>query len=897
MLSLHQCAALFVFLGTFASSAQTPAPRFEYWPGTQYDPAVPTAKQVLGFDLGERIVWSNQAVQYLEALAKASPQRIKVVDYGKSWEGRRLVYAIIGSEANMRRLPEVQAGMKKLHDPRTIREADARKLIADLPAITWLAYVVHGNETSGTDAALMTAYHLLAAKGDAMIDKILANTLVMIDPTQNPDGRDRFVHHYEINEGLQPDAEAVTAEHIEQWPGGRVNHYMFDMNRDWTAVTQPETHARIKLLQEWYPLIFADLHEMGSDSLYYFAPDAVPYNPHLTKDQKEMLNWFGKNNGKHFDKFGFSYFTREVFDAFYPGYGASWPAYFGSLAMTYENGSVRGLTVRRSDEVTIDYKYAVRRHFTASVATCETAAIYRQQLLENFWKYGVSAVDEGSKEQPFILPRRGNVANVDKLAQLLVEQGVEVKRATSPVQGYPAGSYVIPLNQPAKRLARTLLDKQVSMDDNFLKAEERRRTKRLNSEIYDVTAWSLPIQFGVECVQASVAVSGAGFDNVKFGDTHKGTVKGTGSVAYLVPWNSNYAGQFLTAALKAGLRVHSTDKPFQLSGVTYPAGTIIVKTAENPASLRATITQLADSTGADVTGVDTSWVDDGPNFGSRYVSLLKKPRIALAWDRPTSANAAGATRFVIERQFGYPVSVIRTPQFATADLSRFNVIILPDGGGFGGETWATAFNPVAVRKLKEWVQSGGTLIGIGSALQFLGDPRNGFLSLQQEGLATAAAGTETRRTEGSAPAQPEPRTTQGKILAKEEDYVKAIQPDNRQPDSLHGILARAKMDPDHWLSSGAGEIVHTMVAGRTIYAPVKADKGVNVGVYVGADQVMASGYIWDDYRKQLAYKPFLVAQKDGRGNLIGFTADPNYRAYMDGLNLIFLNAVFRGPAH
>ena len=864
-----RCALLFSQL----LSAQS----FEYWPGAQYDSSIPTQKQVLGFDAGERIVWSNQSVQYLEALAKAAPTRMKVFDYGKSWEGRRLIYAVIGSEANIRRLPEIQAGMKKLHDPRSLREADARRLLADLPAITWLAYVVHGNETTGTDSALMTAYHLLASKGDALVDRVFANTLVIIDPTQNPDGRDRFVHHYEINEGLRPDPEFVTAEHNEQWPGGRVNHYLIDMNRDWTALTQPETHARVKVLQEWYPQVFADLHEMGSDSLYYFAPDAVPYNPHLTKDQKDTLDWFGRNNGKYFDKFGFSYFTREVFDAFYPGYGASWPAYFGSIAMTYENGSVRGLAVRRSDDVTIDYKYAVRRHFTASIATCETSAIYRKQLLENFWKYAVTAVEEGSKELPFVLPRRGNVANVDKLAQLLVEQGVEVKRATSAFQNYPAGSYVIPLNQPAKRLARTLLDAQVSMDDTFLQAEEKRRKSRRGSEIYDVTAWSLPIQFGVECIQSVAVNTASGFENVRFGESRKGSVIGTGSVAYLIPWTSNYAGMFLTAALDQGVRVHSSDRPFKLGATTHPAGTLIVKTAENPATLRATLEKIAASSGADALGVDSSWTDDGPSFGSRYVTLLKKPRVALAWDRPVTAYAAGATRFVLERQFGFPVSVIRTPQFSTADLSRFNVIILPEG---------FTTDAVAARKMKEWVQSGGTLIGIGSAVQFLST--NALLALQQEGLPGA---TETK------PGETPSAKTAGKILAKEEDYQKATQPDNQTPDSAHGILARAKMDPEHWLSSGAPEIVHPLVSGRTIYSPLKADKGSNVAVYLGADQVLASGYIWDEYRKQLAYKPFLVQQKDGRGNVIGFTSDPNYRAYMDGLNLVFLNAVFRGPAH
>ncbi|HZO54649.1 MAG TPA: M14 family zinc carboxypeptidase, partial [Bryobacteraceae bacterium] len=310
--------------------------KFEFWPGSSYDPAIPTIEKVLGYKPGERISSHANLMRYFDALAAAAPNRMKVFEYAKSWEGRKLVYAAIGSEASIRRLPEIQAAMKKLSDPRTTNEAEARRLMQSLPAVVWLGYGVHGNEISSPDAALLTAYHLIAGRKDATADAILANTVVLIDPTQNPDGRDRFVHHFEQSEGLEPQSLPVALEHVEPWLNGRTNHYHFDLNRDWLSITQPETRGRIRTLLEWFPLVFVDLHEMGADSTYYFAPEAVPYNPHLTKDQKSSLEWFGKNNAKWFDQFGFSYFTREVYDAFYPGYGASWPAYYGGIAMTYE---------------------------------------------------------------------------------------------------------------------------------------------------------------------------------------------------------------------------------------------------------------------------------------------------------------------------------------------------------------------------------------------------------------------------------------------------------------------------------------------------------------------------------------------------------------------------------
>ncbi|HEY3740686.1 MAG TPA: M14 metallopeptidase family protein [Bryobacteraceae bacterium] len=881
-------------------SAQTAKP-FEYWPGAQYDSSIPTPKQVLGYEFGDRITWSANLVRYFETLAAAAPARMKVWEFAKSWEGRRLVYAAIGSEANIARLPEIQGAMKKLADPRKTSAAEAKRLIESMPTIVWLAYGVHGNEISSPDAAMVTAYHLLAARNDSMVASILANTVVILVPTQNPDGRDRFIHSYEMSEGLEPDSNPIAAEHTEDWPGGRTNHYFFDMNRDWLAFTQPEIKGQMRILLEWLPQVFVDLHEMGTDNTYYFTPEADPFNPHLTREQRTSLTWFGKNNAKYFDKFGFSYFTREVYDAFYPGYGASWPAYFGSLAVTYENGSTRGLIVKKSDESVIEYRTTVRRHFTTSLATCETAAMHRQELLDNFWKYHVTAVDEGSKEaiREYILPRRGNVSNVDRLAQLLSEQGVEVSRAKTAFGGYPAGSYVIPLAQPAKRLIRTFLDPVVSMDDKFVKAEEERRKHRRGSEIYDVTAWSVPLQFNVECI-ANGSPSQGSFELVTAEDWPKGSVTGSGSVAFLVPWGTNAAGRFLTAALRAGLRVYSSDKAFTLEGGRrFPAGSLILKAADNPADLGAKVAELAKSSGAEAVGSDTSWVDDGPNFGSRYVTWIRKIHIAMAWDRPTSAGSAGATRFVLERQFGYPVTVIRTQQLATADLTEFQVIILPDTGGGG---YASILGANGARRLKDWVEQGGTLIGIGGgALQFMADPKNSLLSIHQENAVpaapAAAPGGEKPAGGGTGTPAPDSARVPGKLLTKEEDLAKAIQPDGELPGSAHGILARVKVDQDLWLTVGVPETVNALVMGRSIFTPLKMDKGFNAASFAGPDQVLASGYIWDEYRKQLAFKPFAVVEKDGRGNLIGFTEDVNYRAYLDGLNLLFLNAVFRGPGH
>lgn len=891
---------LTVLLFAALAAGQTRAqPSFQFWPGASYDPAIPTIRQVLGHEPGERITPAEGLVRYLEALAAASP-RLKVLEYGQSWEGRKLVYAAIGSEANMKRLPEIRAGMQKLADPRKTSAAEAEKLIQGLPAVVWLAYGVHGNEISSSDAALLTAYHLLAARKDTLVDQVLAKVVVLIDPTQNPDGRSRFIANFEQSLGAEADASPLAAEHNEPWPGGRTNHYLFDLNRDWLVATQPEIQTQVAALLQWFPLVYADLHEMGSNSTYYFSPEADPYNPNLTKDQHETLKLFGRNNARWFDQFGFDYFTREVYDAFYPGYGASWPSYYGGIATTYEQASVRGLAVRRSDDTVLAYRDSVQHHFVASVSTAETAARDREKLLRDFYSYRRSAIQEGSTEQvrEYILVRGQNYSAADKLAGVLVEQGVEVRRATAAFQSggreYPAGSYAVTLAQPAKRLIRTMLDPHTGMDEPFIKEQERRRRKKLPDQIYDVTAWSLPLMFNVEAV-ARPEVSSGSFELVQPARFLPAALKGRGAtVAYLAPWGSAAAGRLLAAAHRAGLRVFSSDKPFKLNGTAFPSGTLIFKVKSNPADLADQLARLAAATGADVYPTNTGWVDEGVNFGSSEVVYLPRPSIALAWDRPAAASSAGWTRFVLERQFGYPVTPIRTAQLAGADLRNFKVLILPDEGG---GSYLQMFNTEQIAQLKAWVSAGGTLIGISGALSFLADSKVGLLAITEENAARppepgAAAPADAQKK----PEENDGRVP-GKFLASDADYRKAIEATKELPDTVPGVLLRARVDTESWIGAGVSGTVYALFEGREIFTPVALNKGINAAVFEAPDKVLASGYLWEENRKQLARKPLVVVQPQGRGVVVGFTTDPNFRASLDGMNILFLNAVFRGPAH
>lgn len=880
---------LYFFAGALASAQQSNPENEYYWPGANYDTAVPTVKDVLGYSSGERITTHGDMLRYMQSLAATAPDKMRIMDYGRSWEGRDLIYIAISSADNMAKLDDFKAGMQALSDPRITSDADAARLINDMPSSTWLAYSIHGNEISSTDAAMMTAYHLLAARGDDRVPDILENSIVFINPLQNPDGRDRFIHRFRTAKGLVPDSDPASAEHNEPWPSGRTNHYLFDMNRDFIVMTQPETQGHVKVLQEWYPLVFVDLHEMGGNSTYYFAPEAIPFNPHLAQNQRDSLFLFGRTNAKWFDRFGFDYFTRDIFDAFYPGYGASWPAYYGAIAMTYEQASSRGLVYRRYDGIELPFAQTVRQHFITSMGTLETTAANRQALLQNFFDYQKSAIAEGRADREnrsYIFPATRDKAANRKLASILAEQGIEISQANADFRAcgtnYGAGAYVIDAAQPRKRMIRTLLDPQVDMAADFVAEQERRRAKNIDHDIYDVTAWSLPIMFNVEMDicgrEVDVATTPAGTGRIAAGSVNTTSA----SVAYLVPWGDMAAGRFLAAALRADLDVKIIDKSFTLGGRPYSAGTLILDVSRNPDNISTVIADLSRQSGAEVVGINDSWVDAGMDLGSRAVNRLPAPRVAMLWDEPTSQYSAGNTRFVIEHQIGYPVTAVRTADFGRLRLDRYQVLIMPSS--FGG--YARALGDSGAKKLDAWVRNGGVLIGTGSALRYLADDKVNLLSIRRENQVKENAADD--KTEGN--------TVEGTLFTSLEDMQSAIEPAKERPDSVPGVFAAASVDPDHWLASGVNEELNVLVRGGDIYTPTKLNTGTNVAWFKGADELLASGYLWEENRKQLAFKPFVVVENMGSGMVIGFTQDPTVRAYLDGLNLIFTNAIFHGAA-
>ncbi len=851
-------------------------------PGVRYDTRIPTLKQVVGHDWGDEITSPDGITVYLKALNAAAPERTRLVEYARSWEGRPLFLIVVGSAERLARLDAVKAGLQKLADPRTLAAGEGDRLISELPAVTWLIHAVHGNEISSSDAALLEAYHLLAAQGDTTVDLILRESIALIDPLQNPDGRARFVATTTQGRAATPDAYRFSAEHDEPWPGGRSNHYLFDMNRDWFSQSQPETRGRTKLFLEWYPHVTVDLHEMSGDSTYYFAPPADPLNPLITKEQAGWFTEFGRQNGRAFDARGFAYFTREVYDSFYPGYGESWPIFHGSVGMTYEQASARGLVFRREDDTLLSFRDTILHHFTAALTTLETTARNREQILRDFLEYRRSAIREGEtgSVRAYLLPPGADPSRADRLARLLVSQGFEVRRAEEPIKvgarTLPAGTYIVPAAQPAGRLVRNLLEPHVPQPEAFVKEQERRRVKRLGDQIYDTTAWSLALAFDVEAVPSPTAVTvrTAAFNGEMAART--ATLPAAG-VGYLLPWGSATANVVIEA-LQAGISVRTNDLGFTLGGRAYPPGTAIVRTSDNAADLPTSLGSIVVRHGAEAVAIDSAFTEAGSSLGSGTVVKLKAPRVLLAWDAPTSSLSAGWARYVIERRFGQPVSAVRVASFGRIDVRDFDVVVLPSGNyTIAGDT---------LRRLKDWVSAGGTLITIAEASRWAAREATGLLETRMElrdGRPDVEPGDKDAKKDEKPPIP--------------FDFEKAIQPVRERPENTPGAMLRVTVDREHWLSAGLDGEIQVLQEGSRVLRPITLDKGTNVGVFEKRDRLVAGGLMWPDAQDLVAQKAFLVHQPMGQGHIVAFTEDPNYRAFTEATELLFINAVILAPVH
>jgi hypothetical protein len=902
------CILLLLMILVCAGSsplAQSAPVAYDFYAHGPYRRNVPRPSAILGFEIGQTHSTYRDQERVLLAIAAAASDRVRIVEYGKSVEGRPLRLVFVSAPENLKRLEAIRAEVGKLADPRTLTDsAEADKIVANTPTLTWVNHCIHGDETASFEAAMLTLY-TLAASDAPEITEALKKSVVILNPVFNPDGHERFVVNYNSIAVGSPEGFALEKE--TPWNAvGRFNHYRFDMNRDKMAQSQPEIRQETAAFLHWHPQVFVDQH--GQPPIYFFPPNAQ--SVHRQTDRDRIEKWttlFGRANSVAFDRYGWQYVTREEFDLFAPVYLDSWTCLTGAIGMTYETDGGGNLARRRDDETISTLKDGTAHHFESALATVVAAARNREALLRDYLTYRRDAIEAGRKDamrRIVILPG-SDPGRAGELAGLLRRVGIEVRQTTSPLHSaathsyvdaaksahgtektFPAGALIVDLAQPQGRMARAFLEPETDFEPEFLKEQLARRDRNIKKNdnerkedygFYDTTAWSLPFAYGLEAYwtedapdAAARALEPDARGVVKLDGATGGVVGGQAQVAYLIRYDREAAVLLALRLLQENYHVAAVMKPVRAENREWPRGTFVVRVSRNPASLHARIEALAHELGVEVVAVNTGFGDAGSGgLGSASIEDVKRPAIAVVGGDGIDQTAFGAVWHLLEKQAGLKFTSLSLRALPNADLTRFNVIILPDGR-YG------ALGKHGADVLKEWASRGGALIGLGSG---------GIWFTEKEIALTTAS-----RVEGD-PKKEEKKDE--KPGAKPD--VPPVKP--LQPLSLPGAIFRATIDTTHFLGFGYGTgdtaEIAAPLSGDTFLKP--SEKGSNV-VTFGKENLRLSGFTWpDNTEKFLAKTAYVIDEPTGRGHVILFLADPTSRATWIGLRRMLLNGIAFGP--
>ena len=876
-LSLSLC----VFALAFAAGAEDPlfspiGTPSGYSSGA-LDPRVPTPEKVLGFRIGDRFVTHAEVGTYLRAVAAAAPERVRVETYGRTPEGRELLLAVVTSPENHARFEEHSEGIRSIFSPSSAKPAAPP---AGLPLFVWFSYGVHGDEASSPDAAIATLYHLAASR-DAETAERLRRVVVTMDPMVNPDGRMRYLSWLSTAVTGAPDPNPDAREHHPAWPRGRTNHFGFDLNRDWAWVTQAETLARIARYRKTPPQVHVDFHEMSPESSYFFPPAAEPLHAGLQADSLRWLGVFGRGNAAAFDARGWTYFVRETFDLFYPGYGDSWPFFNGAIGMTYEmaGGPAGGLAYRRRDGSILTLKERALKHFSTSLSTLATASAHRGEILRDF-----AAARSASLAAParhYFVAGNSDAYRLRLFAETLRLQGIHVKRADGPSS---AGSLRIDTAQPSGALASALLDERAELPESFIEKERAKFLRREEDGFYDVTAWSLPIAFGLEVSRVAGRAPAASVE----AELRPGRVERPGGrLGFLV--RSPGLGAFPILARCAEKRIPASvgAKSFRVSGEAYPVGSLFLRRDGAPPDLDTIVAELARTTGVDFLGVDSAWTEEGVALGSSSFVPWKPARVGLLMGPGVDRSSSGWALDAFHRVFRYPVSVLDVDDFGDAELARYETLIVPEASSRVTASLAKG----SAEALRAWVKGGGVLVGIGSGASLMREKDLG-LSLATEWKPARERAAEKDSEESGAPTDPKKKKTEADSETDAARTAEADLPNRRIP--IPGAIFRTRARPEHFLLFGSADKPRVLLATDAPLVPPE-DPFWTV-VSIEREKPLASGHAWPEGVARMAGAPYLIAEPAGKGWAITFADDPNFRGFWLGTSLLFGNAAILAPS-
>ncbi|WP_026775111.1 M14 family metallopeptidase [Polaribacter sp. Hel_I_88] len=804
--------------------------------GTIFSQTIQSPSEFLGYEIGTRFTRHHKVVDYFEYVSNTLAN-VQLEKYGETNENRPLYVSYISSEENIKNLENIRKN--NLAQTEILSENTTNKT-----AIVWLSYNVHGNEASSTEASMLTLYDLVTTK-----KAWLENTVVILDPCINPDGRDRYVNWYNQVKSTPFDVTQDAKEHNEPWPGGRPNHYLFDLNRDWAWATQVESQQRIKIYNKWMPHIHVDFHEQYINNPYYFAPAAEPFHEIITDWQRDFQTAIGKNHAKYFDKEGWLYFTKESFDLLYPSYGDTYPTFMGAIGMTYEQAGhgMAGLGINTNEGEVLTLKDRAIHHKTTGLSTVEIASQNAEKLNTEFKKF----FDNTNLAYKSFVLKNENQDKTNRLKKLLDTHEIKYEYATNgSVKGYnfsnqndekfttSEGDLVIHTNQPKGKMVNVLFEPSAKLADSLT---------------YDITAWSLPYAHGFKAVASKSKVSSSTNATIK---SVTNTVD-KNAYAYISKWNSLEDATFLGELLKNNIVPRFSEKPFSTNGKSFERGTLIILRNDNRnQDFDLTIVKIANQNNRQLITTSTGFSDAGVDFGSSAVKPINKQKVALLSGEGTSSLSFGEIWHFFETELQYPLTILDSDYFSRVNFSNYDVIILPNG------YYSRVLNKNTLDKLSTFVSSGGTLIAIGSALNSFAD-KNGFA------LTTKKSDDKDDKSPNLTP-----------YAEQERERVKNL---------ITGAIFKSKVDNTHPLGFGYSDEYFSLKLGGTSYNYLS--EGVNVA-YFDENSKNISGYAGSKAVKNIPESLLFGEEQKGRGSIIYMVDNPLFRSFWENGKLFLANAVF-----
>jgi len=883
-----------------------------------------------------------------------------------------MVVFIVSDETTIARLDEVREQHARRVDPRGRPQAEDAKLLERAPAVAWMAYGIHGDELSSVDAAAAVAYWLVAGEDD-LARKMRRELVVLIDPCENPDGRERFLAQTQsfAHAIRNPDTEDLS--HTTVWPWGRGNHYLFDLNRDWFSMVQPESR-RSTVIASWNPQLMVDSHEMGAHDTYLFSPPRHPFNPHIPEYEWRWSDRFAADQARALDRRGYAYYTREWNEEFFPGYGSSWASYHGAIGILYEMSGTEGTLVHQRRGTRRTYPQAVEHQVASSVANLTTLADNRVELLTDFVNGRREVIERGRRGPvgAWILPHGRHPERTDALVQLLRDGGIEVLRASSSpprvaglrdmrtgesvaASDLPDATWMVPLDQPAGSMVRVLLDPHVPMDAKFFREEREYLERDKGSRLYEVTSWSLPLAYGIEAHWTSQRpTSGWSDDPVA---EREGTLESSATdepFGYLMSGDSDQSVLALSDLLAQGLALFVAGKPFSVEGQAFDRGAILIPREGNAEDLKSRLEAVVRDRAVRVVEVPTAKASTGPDLGGKHFHKLVAPRVGIWTGSPVSASAYGALWHLFDERLRMRFSGLDLMRFERTDLSRYNVLIFPPGS-----TYRELLGPDGFARLVAWIKAGGTAIGIGGGAEFLADEKSELTKtkLRRQALERyppavmgptarlvasggnfravglrAETAKDRKEDADRKPASVQPQRdslydvapllgpgaapfaegfeqgTPAGVPVALTDWLKPFLPPGKEKPEKQdleraderlrrfaprGTFLRVELDHEVWLSWGIGDELPVLVRARDTLV---AEPPVQVAArFADLDRLHLGGLLWPEAAGRLAHTAYVTREGVGRGQVILFLSEPEFRGWTLGTRRLLLNAILYGP--